>query len=215
MSAVELSNAVAVEDAGSGTWYYAPKEPGIARDGNGRPQFNLLSAGPVSFLQITGTWGLGAADVDGARRELAGKLGRDPTSLDFRPMPERVDGVSLMLGDGADGYTVLQQGKSSGMPPHHAAFNVMLDERQLKTVREALDGKQHQLVLRYDITRQTPVTSATAEHVATSEADEGCGPDGSWSSASGHAETSASRETVMQTEKLGVQLDAADWPSAR
>jgi hypothetical protein len=101
------------------------------------------------------------------------------------------------------------------MPPYHAVFNVMLDDKQLKTVKEGLDGKRHQLVLRYDITRQTPVTSATAEHVATSEAAEGSGSDGSWSSASGHAETSARQETVMQTEKLGVQLDAADWASAR
>lgn len=215
MTVMELNNAVVIPDEGSGVWYYAPKSPGIALDGNGRPQFNLLAAGPVSFLQITGTWSLGAADVDAAKRELAGKLGKDPSSLDFRPVPETVDGVSLLMDDGADGYTVLQQGKSSGMPPYHAAFNIMLDEKQLKTVKEGLDGTRHKLVLRYDITRQTPVTSATAEYVATSEAAEGNEPDGSWRSASGHAETSASRETVMQTEKLGVQLDAADWTSAR
>lgn len=214
MTVMELKNALVIPDEGAGVWYYAPRSPGIALDGNGRPQFNLLAAGPVSFLQITGTWSLSAADIDAARRELAGKLGKNPASLNFLPVPETIDGVALLMDDGADGYTVLQQGKSSGMPPYHAAFNVMLDEKQLKTVKEALDGKRHQVVLRYDITRQTPVTSASAEHVATSEAAEGNGPDGSWSSASGHAETSASRETVMQSEKLGVQLDAADWPSA-
>lgn len=213
MSTVELADTLAVEDEGAGIWYYAPKRPGIARDGNGRPQFNLLSAGPVTFLQITGSWGV--SDVDSARRELAARLGKDTDSLDFRPMPERIDGVSLLLGDGADGYTVLQQGKSSGMPPYHAVFNVMLEESQLRTVKDALDGKRHLLALRYDITRQTPVTSTTAEHVATSEAAQECGPDGSWRSASGQAETSASRETVMQIETLGAQLDAADWPSAR
>ncbi len=215
MSVIELKNAMVIPDEESGVWYYAPRTLGIALDGNGRPQFNLLAAGPVSFLQITGTWSLSAADVDAAKRELAGKLGKDPASLNFMPVPETIDGVSLLMDDGADGYTVLQQGKSSGMPPFHAAFNVMLDEKQLKTVKEGLDGKRHQMVLRYDITRQTPVTSASAGHVATSEAAEGDGPDGSWSSASGHAETSASRETVMQTEKLGAQLDAADWTTAR
>jgi hypothetical protein len=215
MTAIELTDAVVIADEAAGVWYYAPKAPGIATDSNGRPQFNLITAGSVSFLQVTGSWGLGAAEVEDARRELAGKLGKDPASLVMMPAPETVDGVALMLGDGADGYTVLAQGKSSGMPPYHAAFSVMLDSRQLAAVREALDGKRHQLVLRYDITRQTPVTSATAEHVATSEAAEGCGPDGSWSSASGRSDTSARRETVMNSEKLGVQLDAADWPSAR
>lgn len=216
MTSMEFDNAVVVPaDDGSDTYYYAPKAPGIAVDGEGRRQFNLLSAGSVSFLQLTGTWSLSAADLASLKKELAARLGRDPAQLTLQSMPETVDGVSLLLGDGADGYTVLQQGKSSGVPPYQAAFNVMLDAAQLKTVQEALDGKRYRLALRYDITRQMPVTTTTAEHVATSEALEGDEAGASWRSESGHAETSASRETTMRSEKIGVQLDAADWPAAR
>ena len=216
MTSMEFGNAVVVPaDDGSDTYLYAPKAPGIAVDGDGRRQFNLLSAGSVSFLQLTGTWGLSSAETAALKKDIAARLGRDPAKLTLQPMPESIDSVSLLLGDGADGYTVLQQGKSSGVPPYHAAFNVMLDAAQLKTVQEALDGKRHQLVLRYDITRQVPATTTTAEHVATSEALEGDEAGASWRSESGHAETSASRETITRSEKIGVQLDAADWPAAR
>jgi hypothetical protein len=93
MDTMELSNVTAIPDEGSGVWYYAPKKPGIARDGSGRPQFNVLSAGAVSFLQITGSWGVSSADADSARLELAGKLRRNPDSVKFRPAPERVNSV--------------------------------------------------------------------------------------------------------------------------
>ncbi len=216
MTVLEFRNAIVIPpDDGSNTYRYAPRNPRIAVDGEGRRQFNLLTAGPVSFLQITASWGLNNAETDRLKAELAASLGKDQADISLQPVSETVDGVALLMGDGADGYTVLQQGKSSGMPPYLAAFNVMLDADQLKAVQEALDGKRHQLVLRYDITRYVPVTSETAEHVATSESAEGSEPCGSWSSAAGRAETSASRETIMQSEKLAVQLDAADWTSAR
>jgi hypothetical protein len=216
MTSMDFGNAIVVPaDDGTDTYLYAPKAPGIAVDGDWRRQFNLLSAGSVSFLQLTGTWSLSQAEVAALKQELASRLGRDAGQVTLQPMPESVDSVALLLGDGADGYTVLQQGKSSGVPPYHAAFNIMLDASQLKTVQEALDGKRHQLVLRYDIIRQTPVTTTTAGHVATSEALDGDGQGASWRSESGHAETSASRETIMRSEKIGVQLDAADWPAAR
>lgn len=216
MTAMELRNAIVVPaEDGSGTYLYAPKAPSIAVDGQGRRQFNLLTAGSVSFLQLTGSWGLTAAQVADLKAELAARLDTPASDLTLEPMLETVEGASLLLTDGADDYTVLARSKSSGVPPYHAAFNVMLDADQLKTVKAALDGKEHQLVLRYDITRGTPVTSTTAEHIATSEASEGCDDGGSWSGSSGHAETAATRETTMQFQKLGVQLDAADWQRSR
>jgi len=214
MDIIELSNVMAIPDEGSGVWYYAPKKPGIARNSNGQPQFNLLTAGPVSFLQITGSWGVSAADVDSARQELGGKLRKNPDSLDFRPAPEHVDSVSLLISDGSEGYAVLKEGKSSGIPPNHATFSIMLDDEQLKTVKEAIDGKRNLLALCYGVTRQIPVVSDSAKRTETSETTHGCKRGGSWTSTSNRATTSTSRETVLQTEKTSVMLDAADWLSA-
>ena len=214
MDIMELSKVVAITDEGSGVWYYAPKKPGIARNSNGQPQFNLLSAGSVSFLQITGSWGVSAADVDSARLELCGKLRKNPNSLDFRPAPERVDSVSLLISDGPDSYAVLKEGTPSGMPPHHAVFSIMLDDKQLETVKEAINGKRNKLALCYNVTRQIPVVSDSVNRMETSEEDHGSKQGDSWTSTSNCDITSASRETVLQNEEISAMLDAADWPLA-
>ncbi|MBI1180089.1 MAG: hypothetical protein GC201_05985 [Alphaproteobacteria bacterium] len=214
MKALELRDAL-VYPAGDDEpdlYYYAPKAPGIAADANGRRQFNLLTAGSVSFLQITGSWGLNPDKVAEARRELARKLGREPDALDLRPVPETVGAVSLVLA-GDDGDTVLQQTKSSGMPPYHAAFNVMLDDARLKTVKAALGGERGVLGLRYDVTRRVPVTTTTAEHAAASDAGEGAGDGRAWSTATAQAASSVTRQTTEDIETLSVRLDAADWES--
>ena len=217
MTVMELTNGLVYPagEAEPDLFYYAPKAPGIATDGEGRRQFNLLAAGSVSFLQITGSWGLGAAGVAALKQELAGTLGRRADTLALMPVPESVDGAALVMSDGADGDTVLQQSKSSGVPPYHASFNIMLDAAQVKTVQEALGGKRLLLALRYDITRRVPVTRVTAEHAATSEVREDSGPDGFCNTASGRAETTATRETTQEIETFSVRLDAADWAAAR
>ena len=214
MNIIELSSVMAIPDEESGVWYYAPKRPRIARNSNGKPQFNLLSVGPVSFLQITGSWDVSAADVDSARLELSGKLCKDPGNLDFRPLSEQVDSVSLLISDGSESYTVLKEGKSSGMPPNHATFNIMLDDKQLEIVKEATEGKRNQLALCYNITRQIPVVSASVNRMEKSEVTHDSMRSASWTSTSNCAITSTSREAVLQTEKLSVMLDATDWISA-
>ena len=213
MDTIDLNNVILIPDEGSGVWFYAPKKPGIARDSSGHPQFNLLGAGPVSFLQITGSWGVNAADIEKARQELARKLRVKPDDLDIRPAPDRVDSVSLLSGDGSGNFTVLQEGKSSGIPPHYATFSVMLDETQLETVKEAIDGKRGLLTLRYNVTRQIPVNYAFANRTETSESAQGSMNGNSWVSTTSRTITSASRESVPQTDNLSVMLDAADWQS--
>jgi hypothetical protein len=141
MNAIELDDAIVTPAADDpDAFFFAPKAPGIAVDQNGRRQLNLLTAGPVSFLQVTAMWGLSAAEVEALRGQLASRLGRNPAALQLRPAPASVEGVALLISDGAGGFNVLQQGRSSGVPPYHTVFNVMLDATQLATVREALDG---------------------------------------------------------------------------
>jgi len=216
MTVIELRNALVMPDGDDpDAFLYAPKAPGIAVDADGRRQLNLLGAGPVSFLQLTGRWGLGEGEVAALRNELAVKTGREAANLKLRPVPETVDGAALLLADGAGGYTVLQQSKSSGVPPYHATFNVMLDAERLKTVREALDGKHDQLILRYDITRRLPSARSTVERVTTRQVSEKGGEGVSWSAESERAETRTTNEISDEITKHSVALDATDWNAAR
>jgi hypothetical protein len=216
MNPIELSNALVMPDGDDpDAFLYAPKAPGIAAGADGRRQFNLLTAGSVSFLQLTGRWGLEAQEVAALRGELAAKTGRGAASLKLRPLPETVAGASLLLADGAGGFTLLQQSKSSGVPPFHAAFNVMLDAERLKTVREALDGKRGQLILRYDVTRRLPAVRSTVERVTTRQVREEVGEDLYRSAKSERDETLTTSETSEEIMHHNAQLDAADWNAAR
>jgi len=89
----------------------------------------------------------------------------------------------------------------------------MLDDKQLETVKEALNGKRNLLALCYNITRQIPVVLESVKHMDTSEAAHENKQGSSWTSTSNHTITSTSRETVLHTEKISAMLDAADWPS--
>jgi hypothetical protein len=212
MTALELSEAW-VHAAGADTpetYFYSPKTPGIAPDPNGRPQLNLITAGGVAFLQVTGSWGLSETQLKEARSELARKLGRRPEALMLRPAPEQVDGVALVLGD-----QVLQRSKSSGMSPFHAAFNVTLDADQLKAVQAALGGERGRLGLVYDITRLLPVTSTTAEHATRREVRDGKTLGSAWSSTSAQAESTTTHATSAEVETIRARLDAADWGAGR
>jgi hypothetical protein len=162
MSTFEFCDAiVTASDDDPDTFVFAPRKPDLALDENGRRQLNLLNAGPVSFLQVTGMWGLSAPKLDALRGELARKLGRNPATLRLRPQADTVRNVELRLGEGADAV-VLGTSTSSGVPPYHAAFSVMLDDpKRINRVKEALEGKERQLVLRYDIARPRSTSEIT------------------------------------------------------
>lgn len=216
MTALELSEAwvyAAGADAPE-TYFYSPKAPGIAPDANGRPQLNLISAGSVAFLQVTGSWGLSQSQLEDTQRELARRLGRRPEELTLRPAPESVDGVALVLsGEGGD--QVLQQSKSSGMAPFHATFNVTLDEAQLKAVQAALGGEGGRLGLVYDVTRRVPGTNTTAGHASSRDVRGGKRSGSAWSIASEHTESTTTHATSAEVEKVRARLDAADWGAGR
>jgi hypothetical protein len=216
MTAMEFPDAwvYPTGEDGAAIHYYAPKVPGIAVDANGRRQFNLIGAGSVSFLQITGAWGLSQAQVARLKEDLGRRLGRPADELDVRPVPETVNGVSLVL-HGENGDTVLQEAKSSGMAPHHAAFNVMLDAEQVKTVRAALDGEEGRLSLRYDLTRRLPVSATSHDWTHTAHTEEGSSDDCAWSASAEESRSSTTQEATEDIETLSVALDAADWGAAR
>lgn len=216
-TAIELTLGIVIP-SGEGDeeiFYYAPRAPGIARDENGRPQLNVITAGPMAFLQLTGCFGLSRGALDDLRAELAQRLGPKRQTLRLVPAPDTISGVALLIADGKGGFEVLSQGKSSGVPPFHAAFNVTLDEARLAKVREALGGKRGLLALRYDLVRRIPrKSSVTSEGTATTTTKTG-NTTGSTTHNTTHNTTTSSsvtaRETRDEASTSSVTADAADW----
>ena len=48
----EVQGVLVARDA-DGAWRYRPRAPGLARGGDGRAQFSLIAAGPVTMLALT------------------------------------------------------------------------------------------------------------------------------------------------------------------
>jgi len=216
MTAIELNDAVVTADENDPNRFtYAPRTPGIAPDSNDRPQLNVLTAGGVAFLQVTGAWGLSSGEVTRLKERLAARLGRDPAALTLAPASDAVENVTLLIADAEGRWQVLQQGKSSGVPPFHAVFNVMLNEEQLEKVQAALDGQRGLVALRYHVRRRRPVTQETGVEVRVKEAREGKEGTRSWSVALDDAAAVTARETAGEVERLAAELDAADWKPAR
>lgn len=121
-------------------WHYRARHPGIAADG-GTPQMSLISAGGIHMLSLTAIWGVPSAQLEAARKALAAETGIDAARIELRPSPHAVGEVVLRFGDGAGGWEDAARTQSSGMPPYHAAFSLMLDDARADKVRRALGGE--------------------------------------------------------------------------
>jgi len=220
MTMIELSGGVVYPDGDTLTAFlYAPAAPGIATGPDGRAQVNLLTAGPASFLQVTGRWGLTEAEVEALRAELAATLDMPAATLRLRPLPETVDSAALLIGTGEGGedgegvFTELQRVKPSGVSPNHAAFNLMLTGDALEAAKAGLEGTRGRLALRYEGTRQIPVTtSASAEERSASEGGGADESGGIWQSSKLRTMAAESRHVTFNDAPFSALLDAADWP---
>lgn len=197
------------------TWHYRARSPGLASGADGRPQFNLMSVGSVVMLALTSAWGVSAATLDAIRVELAGRAQLPLERVTLRQAPVTVDGASLMLGDGQGAYVALAHSKSSGVPPYHAAFNVMLDGEQAAKVRKALQGEHGWMAVRYDVT-----DAALMRRSASAYQSESVEVDLSLRSRQGDEAMSAGlyRQSQVDTDDGGdadgtqqYTADAADW----
>ncbi|ALN82470.1 hypothetical protein [Lysobacter antibioticus] len=146
------------------TWHYRARSPGLASGADGRPQFALVSVGSVVMLALTSAWGVSAATLDAIRIELAARAQLPLERVTLRQAPVTVDGASLMLGDGKGAYVSLADSKSSGVPPYHAAFNVMLDGEQAAKVRKALLGEHGWMAVRYAVTDAAPMRRSASTY---------------------------------------------------
>lgn len=146
----EVQGVLVAQDADGG-WRYRARAPGLARGPDGRAQFTLVGAGAITMLALTASWGVPAATLDAVRAELAARAQLPAAQLGLAPAPVEVGTVRLLLGDGAGGFEELAKAQSSGVPPYHAAFNVMLDAERAAKVRKALGGERGWLQLRYEV----------------------------------------------------------------
>lgn len=121
-------------------WHYRARHPGIAADG-GTPQISLISAGGIHMLSLTAIWGVPSPQLEAARGLLAAEAGVDAARIELRPSPHAVGEVVLRFGDGAGAWEEAARTQSSGMPPYHAAFSLMLDDARADKVRRALGGE--------------------------------------------------------------------------
>lgn len=185
------------------TWYYRAAAPALAAGPDGRPQFSLVSVGPVTMFACTGMWGVAGATVDALRADLAARAGVAAADLSLLPAAVEVGEVSLMLGDGNGGYVLLAKTRSSGVPPYHAAFNLMLDGEQATRVRKALDGEHGWLELRYAIAE-----AAASRHSASDTRSEAFDADVSLS-----VDGEQARAGISLRSQSGVQIERGQEPS--
>ncbi|QWP76953.1 hypothetical protein J5226_00655 [Lysobacter sp. K5869] len=210
----EVQGVLVARDAG-GAWRYRPCAPGVARGGDGRAQFSLIGAGPVTMLALTASWGVPSAALDAVRAELAARAQVPPAQLSLSPEPVEVGSVRLMLGDGAGGFEELAKAQSSGAPPYHAAFNLMLTAEQAAKVRKALAGERGWLELRYEAS-----DALAARRASSAQTEESLSVDAALRDAQGEAGMSAKLRYSERVEAdsgrpepsiRSYSADAADW----
>ncbi|MGJ7903923.1 hypothetical protein [Lysobacter sp. 1R34A] len=197
------------------SWHYRARSPGLASGPDGRPQFTLMSAGSVVMLALTSAWGVPAATLDAIRVELAARAQLPLERVTLRQAPVTVEGASLLLGDGHGAYVALAHSESSGVPPYHAAFNLMLDGEQAAKVRKALQGEHGWMAVRYSVADAAPMRrSASSYRSESAEVDLSLRSDQRDEAIS----ASRYRQSRVESEDAGeagdaqqYTADAADW----
>lgn len=214
--AFEEIQGVLIARAGeAASWQYRPRAPGIAPGSDGRVQFTLVGAGPVTMLALTAMWGVPSATLDSIRAVLAGRANLPVAQVSLTQAPVEIGEVRLMLGDGKGEYVELAKTRSSGVAPYHAAFNLVLDKTQAEKVRKAMEGERGWLELRYAVT-----DAASARRASSHQSSESVDVDVSLSTGGESASAKASVRSEVgveaasgyqQAKTQSYSADAADW----
>lgn len=207
---------IARDDDGDGaSWRYRPLNPGLAPAADGRAQFALIGAGAVTMLALTAMWGVPATTLEALRADLAARAQVPASQVSLSPMAVEIGEVRLMLGDGQGAYVELAKARSSGVPPYHAAFNLMLDQAQAEKVRKALNGETGWLELRYSVTDAASPRRERSSHESESmRVDASVRRDGAQADASLDARGEARVESATAHEPprtRSYSADAAHW----
>lgn len=120
-------------------WCYRPAQPAFELDPAGRPQFKLIEAGGVAFLQCTARLAL-----DEPRRAalLARLRLQQPQAASIEAEPLDVQRIALERPAGDGGWQSIAESRGSGMAPWTAALAATLDAGALQAIRRALQGER-------------------------------------------------------------------------
>ena len=134
------------------TWQYRALQPNIALTQDGRAQFTMIAAGNITMLSLTTMWGVNAQTLETIRTELAAANACTAAQIVLTPSTIEANAAALQFGDGSGTFSTVATATSSGTPPYHAAFNLMLDAEQAEKARSALAGKTGWMAVRYALT---------------------------------------------------------------
>ena len=131
------------KDQDERAWLYVPQRPSLERNPGGTPMLKLVEAGATAFLQCTARVAL---NEDTRAALLARLKEKKPKAETLEAAPLSVEKVTLEAKT-ADGWSVLAESKSSGLPPWTAAFAVMLDPAPLAAIKASLAGEKERVRL--------------------------------------------------------------------
>ena len=134
------------------TWEYRALQPNIALTEDGRAQFTMIAAGSITMLALTTMWGVNGETLEAIRAELAAANGCTSAQVVLTPSGIEANAAALQFGDGSGVFETVATAQSSGLPPYHAAFSLMLDAEQAGKARKALAGNTGWLAVRYALT---------------------------------------------------------------
>lgn len=198
-----------------GAWEYRPKQPGIATTEDGNAQFTMIAAGSITMLSLTTIWGVPTKTLESVRADLATAGGCPSNKILLSPAAIDAGTAELQFGDGNGVFSTVSTAQSSGSPPFHAAFNLMLDQAQAEKVHKALSGERGWFGVRYTLVGQaTPTREASATHEASIDIGVSLTDEGGSASAHGTGSASTYTATASETRDTGSGYsfaDAADW----
>jgi hypothetical protein len=201
------------------TWEYRALQPNIALTEDGRAQFTMIAAGSITMLSLTTMWGVNAETLEAIRAELAAANGCTSAQVVLTPSRIEANTVALQFGDGSGAFETVATAKSSGAPPYHAAFSLMLDAAQAEKARNALAGKAGWLAVRYALTGGYAArgeTAAARDTSASIDVSLQSGGDSARATACA-SETMRANSERKHDEALNdfAFADAADWALPR
>ncbi len=206
-------------DGQARTWEYRALQPNIALTEDGHAQFTMIAAGSITMLALTTIWGVNADTLEAIRADLAAANGCTSTQVILTPSRIEANTVALQLGDGSGVFETVATAQSSGAPPYHAAFSLMLDAGQAEKARKALAGNTGWLAVRYELTggyAARDETTATHDTSASIDVSLQSGGDTAHAGVCASETVRASSERKEQDTQNNVAFaDAAHWTLPR
>jgi hypothetical protein len=127
-----------------------PGSPALDISAQGVPMATLVGTETSASVQISAHWWPDEKETAALVAGAAEKMDVPTSSVIVTPGPVTVRHVTLVARQEGREETVLTSSTSSGMPPYTALLTGSLPSALLPVVREALNGRQGRLLVRFD-----------------------------------------------------------------